>query len=168
MCSTLILIHFMQDQQMYFNQRLTNLEIYLQSQFRLLLSDIELIVNKLNHRGYVTTAGGHALDIHHSHVVDSEQGIASFRGVGTKLTFEDIHFVQCLSTKANTIFKMANSLAKVRADEKGRKVMASMEAAVAFSCLSQVSNIECKVCLVHNVFSLSLSELFEVKLICNY
>ena len=145
----------MQDQQMYFNQRLTNLEIYLQSQFRLLLSDIELIVNKLNHRGYVTTAGGHALDIHHSHVVDSEQGIASFRGVGTKLTFEDIHFVQCLSTKANTIFKMANSLAKVRADEKGRKVMASMEAAVAFSCLSQVSNIECKVCLVHNVFSLS-------------
>ena len=140
---------------MYFNQRLTNLEVYLQGQFRLLLSDIELIINKLNNRGYVTTAGGHALDIHHSHVVDSKQGVASFRGVGTELAFEDIKFIQCLSTKADTIFKMANSLAKVRADDKNRKVMASLETAVAFSCLSQVANIECKVCFCFIIFSLS-------------
>ena len=140
---------------MYFSQRLANLEIHLHGQFGLLLSDIELIVNKLNNRRYVTTAGGHALDIHHSHVVDSKQGVASFRGVGTELSFEDIRFVQCLSTKANTIFKMANRLAKVRADEKNRKVIASLETAVAFSCLSQVANIECKVCFWFIIFSLS-------------
>ena len=155
MCNALILIHFIQDQQMYFSQRLANLEIHLHGQFGLLLSDIELIVNKLNNRRYVTTAGGHALDIHHSHVVDSKQGVASFRGVGTELAFEDIKFIQCLSTKAETIFKMANSLAKVRADDKNRKVMASLETAVAFSCLSQVANIECKVCFCFIIFSLS-------------
>lgn len=154
----------MQDQQMYFSQRLANLEIHLHGQFGLLLSDIELIVNKLNNRRYVTTAGGHALDIHHSHVVDSKQGVASFRGVGTELSFEDIRFVQCLSTKANTIFKMANRLAKVRADEKNRKVIASLETAVAFSCLSQVANIECKVCFWFIIFSLSRNYL-NIKLI---
>ena len=164
MCNALILIHFMQDQQMYFSQRLANLEIHLHGQFGLLLSDIELIVNKLNNRRYVTTAGGHALDIHHSHVVDSKQGVASFRGVGTELSFEDIRFVQCLSTKANTIFKMANRLAKVRADEKNRKVIASLETAVAFSCLSQVANIECKVCFWFIIFSLSRNYL-NIKLI---
>ena len=149
---------------MYFSQRLANLEIHLHGQFGLLLSDIELIVNKLNNRRYVTTAGGHALDIHHSHVVDSKQGVASFRGVGTELSFEDIRFVQCLSTKANTIFKMANRLAKVRADEKNRKVIASLETAVAFSCLSQVANIECKVCFWFIIFSLSRNYL-NIKLI---
>ena len=164
MCNALILIHFIQDQQMYFSQRLANLEIHLHGQFGLLLSDIELIVNKLNNRRYVTTAGGHALDIHHSHVVDSKQGVASFRGVGTELSFEDIRFVQCLSTKANTIFKMANRLAKVRADEKNRKVKASLETAVAFSCLSQVANIECKVCFWFIIFSLSRNYL-NIKLI---
>ena len=164
MCNALILIHFIQDQQMYFSQRLANLEIHLHGQFGLLLSDIELIVNKLNNRRYVTTAGGHALDIHHSHVVDSKQGVASFRGVGTELSFEDIRFVQCLSTKANTIFKMANRLAKVRADEKNRKVIASLETAVAFSCLSQVANIECKVCFWFIIFSLSRNYL-NIKLI---
>ena len=150
---------------MYFSQRLANLEIHLHGQFGLLLSDIELIVNKLNNRRYVTTAGGHALDIHHSHVVDSKQGVASFRGVGTELAFEDIKFVQCLSTKADTIFKMANSLAKVRADDKNRKVMASLETAVAFSCLSQVANIECKVCFCFIIFSLSRNYLKIKKLI---